>query len=206
MTSFADISLAILAGGEGTRMGMPKALLEIQGQPILRYLLDRFAWPGPTLLVTAPGHENPPGSERFSREAVDPVAGEGPLRGILTALAASETPRVLIATVDMPEIGMEQLSRLVDALTVHPESVGIMFRRREEDQPVEPFPSIFRSDAARLIEARLATKNRSVHSLVSGGGGGGVVGVVALACPTEWPPGVWTNLNRPEELRMWLGR
>src|SRR5438552_17571218 len=80
---------AILAGGEGSRMGKPKALLEINGRPILAYLLEQFAWPGPTLLVTAPGREKPPGHELFSREVVDPVAGEGPLRGILTALEGS---------------------------------------------------------------------------------------------------------------------
>ena len=49
-----DVTLAVLAGGKGERMGMAKDALEIDGRPILRHLLDRARWPGPTLLVTAP--------------------------------------------------------------------------------------------------------------------------------------------------------
>ena len=53
--SYDDTTLAILAGGEGSRMGMPKAHLTLAGVPILDYLLDHFGWPGRTMLITAPG-------------------------------------------------------------------------------------------------------------------------------------------------------
>src|SRR4051794_29684613 len=91
MTARAPITLAILAGGAGSRMGGPKSNLTLHGRPILDYLLDRFSWPGPTLLITSPGREHPPGHTRFSAEAVDPVPDQGPLRGILTALQHATT-------------------------------------------------------------------------------------------------------------------
>ena len=47
-----DVTLAILAGGAGSRMGEPKANLSVRGRPILQYLFERFNWPGPTMLVT----------------------------------------------------------------------------------------------------------------------------------------------------------
>src|SRR5690349_20303809 len=109
----SDITLAILAGGEGSRMGKPKGALVIHGQPILEYLLDRFDWPGPTMLVTAPGREHPPGHEKFSREVVDPVFGAGPVRGILTALEHATTSIVVITTVDMPSIERTHLEWLI---------------------------------------------------------------------------------------------
>src|SRR6195952_3674281 len=102
--SLKQTTLAVLAGGESTRMGEPKAALRVGGKPILQYLIERFAWPGPTLLVTAPGRERPPGWERFDREVPDPVAGAGPLRGVMTALEAIKTPFVAVVTVDMPGI------------------------------------------------------------------------------------------------------
>jgi molybdopterin-guanine dinucleotide biosynthesis protein A len=74
----AHTTLAVLAGGEGRRMGGPKGVLALDGRPILERLLDRLDWPGPTLLVTAPGREHPPGWRRFTNEVTDPVAGEGP--------------------------------------------------------------------------------------------------------------------------------
>src|SRR5688572_13975666 len=98
------VTLAVLAGGAGSRMGRPKALLEVGGKPILEFLLDRLDWPGPTLLVTAPGRRRPPGAARFDREAVDEVADEGPLRGVYTALTHATTPALVVIAVDMPAV------------------------------------------------------------------------------------------------------
>src|SRR5690242_5929498 len=125
-TNLIDCTLAILAGGEGSRMGKPKALLHVRGQPILQYLLARFRWPGPTLLVTAPSRERPPACERFDREVVDPVPGQGPLRGVLTALDSIATETLVVATVDMPEVSPAQLQWLLEQLDQHPASLGVM--------------------------------------------------------------------------------
>src|SRR5579862_8121383 len=87
-------TLAILAGGNSRRMGFPKSQLKIQNKPILQYLLETLTWPGPTLLITAPGHEHPPAHNLFHTEAIDPTPQQGPLRGILTALQNSQTPKL----------------------------------------------------------------------------------------------------------------
>src|SRR5688572_7399 len=108
-----DLTLAVLAGGEGSRMSRAKSLLHVNDRPILEHLLERFAWPGPTLLVTAPGRERPPGVGRFTREFADPIAGQGPLRGILTALENAMTSRVAFAAVDMPLVERHHLDDLV---------------------------------------------------------------------------------------------
>src|SRR5690348_14005110 len=100
----AETTLAILAGGAGTRMGGPKSALVVRGKPILGYLLDQLRWPGPTMLVTAPGCEQPLGANRFDREVRDPVAGLGPLRGVLTALQNASTDIVVVSTVDAPNV------------------------------------------------------------------------------------------------------
>src|SRR5262245_61010177 len=114
------VTLAILAGGEGARMGQPKANLRIADKSILEYLLDRFDWKGPTLLVTAPGREHPRGCERFTAEAIDPVPEQGPLRGIHTALEHTTTAIVVITTVDMPAVGPEQFQWLIARFANHP--------------------------------------------------------------------------------------
>jgi hypothetical protein len=79
MSNFPDVSqcahttLAVVAGGEGRRMGRPKGHLTLDGRPIPERLMNRLAWAGPTLLVTAPGREHPPGCRLFTKEATDPV-------------------------------------------------------------------------------------------------------------------------------------
>src|SRR2546423_14894862 len=125
----ADATLAILAGGESSRMGTPKASLLIRGQPILEHLLDQIAWPGKTMLVTAPGREHPPGSGRFDLEVQDPPGGGGPLRGILTALEHLQTPVLVVMPVDMPEIRKAHLQFLVNELMKREKCLGLFMRR-----------------------------------------------------------------------------
>jgi molybdenum cofactor guanylyltransferase len=188
-------TLAVLAGGEGSRMGGPKGLLRVRGRPVLAYLLDRFEWPGPTLLVTAPGREHPPAWELFSREVQDPEAGQGPLRGILTALEAAQTPLVVVASVDMPGVGREQLEWLVSRMQGQPGVSGLLCERPSESGPlVEPFPSVFRLEAAPAVSKQLAARRRAMHALT------GVPGFTLAAVPEGWPTSVWTNLNTPGDL------
>jgi molybdenum cofactor guanylyltransferase len=188
----SDVTLAVLAGGAGVRMGRPKAGLMIGDVPILRFLLDRLAWPGPTLLVTAPGRERPPGSERFDREVGDAIAGEGPLRGVLSALDHIETEAAIVVTVDMPGVTYEQLQWLEMQLTA--ESPGVMLRRGAGGRElIEPFPLVVRAAAAPVIRERLALGERSVHRLAD------VAGFNVLPAPDTWPASTWVNLNEPAD-------
>jgi molybdenum cofactor guanylyltransferase len=200
--ALSDITLAILAGGEGSRMGQPKGLLRIGDRAILEYLLDQFAWPGPTLLVTAPGREHPPGWERFGREWVDPVAGQGPLRGVLTALENTTTEWIAVVTVDMPGVGREQLEAL--ARGVREGDAGIMYRHpstaAQEGFLVEPFPLLVRKTAADLIRSRIATGALSVFGLRDEPGF-----AMHNALPS-WGEAVWVNLNRPQDLESFEAR
>lgn len=187
-------TLVVLAGGAGVRMGVPKSHVRIDGRPILEQLHRYFAWPGPTLLVTAPGLENPPGAKCFEREVKDEVAGEGPLRGILTALRASDTERTVIATVDMPCVARPHLRWLAESLAAQPQAHGVFIRRNAR---VEPFPCAVRTTAAEGMAARLALQRRSVNALAD------LPHFLLLDAPREWPDATWTNLNTPDDLQAW---
>jgi molybdopterin-guanine dinucleotide biosynthesis protein A len=192
----AQITLALLAGGEGTRMGRPKAWLELDGQPIVGFLLKQFAWRGPTLVITAPGREHPPGADGFDREVADPVAGVGPLRGILTALEHCRTPLLAAATVDMPCVGAAHLLWLAEALAGRPDALGVMpLRTSKAAEPcLESFPCLVRSEAGSAVQSHLNTGRRSVRSLAS------LPGWAAVNVPADWGDRVWTNLNYPADL------
>src|SRR5687768_16637019 len=129
----SDVALAVLAGGEGSRMGRPKAQLLVRGRPVLPFLLDRLNWPGPTLLVTAPGREHPTGCDRFTSELLDPAAGQGPLRGLLTALEGSPVPYVVTTAVDMPLMRHDCLAWLAGSLKSRPGVLGLMTVRMTQD-------------------------------------------------------------------------
>jgi molybdenum cofactor guanylyltransferase len=187
----ADVALAVLAGGEGRRMGFAKAEMRLHGRPILDVLREQFAWPGPTLLVTAPGREHPTGSEAFTRELVDPSAGQGPLRGLLTALEHAPVPVLVAAAVDMPFVRQEHLLWLANGLRLRPGGVGLMTRRGET---VEPLPAAFTVAAIDPVRRRLESGRRSLHGLLE------EPGFAVVDAPADWPARTWANLNSPEDL------
>jgi molybdopterin-guanine dinucleotide biosynthesis protein A len=190
----SQITLAVIAGGKGERMGVPKSRLQLRQQPILDWLLRQMDWPGPTLLVTAPSVAHPPAADLFDSEVVDPVEGLGPLRGLLTALEQSSTSIVAAVTVDMPAVRASMLAWLAAILTSQPETRGVMCRvGGQRDWQIEPFPSAFRREAREEIAERLAAGKRSVQALAA------ISGFLALEAPPEWPADTWTNLNTPAE-------
>jgi len=187
------MTLAILAGGQSRRMGQPKGELRLRNQPILQFILQSISWTGPTLLITTPGREHPPGCEFFDGEATDAVA-QGPLGGILTALQNCSTPNLIVATVDMPGVGMTQLQWLANRLAEKSDLLGVMCRRAIEGRmQIEPFPFACRRDAINIIAARLNDGERSVRSLMD------LPEFAADTAPKEWPAQVWTNLNTPDD-------
>jgi molybdopterin-guanine dinucleotide biosynthesis protein A len=128
----------------------------------------------------------------FDREVTDEVGGEGPLRGVLTALEGAGTEAVAVVTVDMPGVGREQVEWVVGQLG---DSEGVMCAR--EAGRVEPFPLVVRKRVRPVVERRLGEGRRSVHALRD------VAGVRVVAAPVEWGERVWVNLNRREDLRAW---
>jgi D-glycero-alpha-D-manno-heptose 1-phosphate guanylyltransferase len=61
LRAFSDLSVAVLAGGLGTRLrsivsDRPKALAEIHGRPFLAYLLDRLSATGVSSVVLCTGY------------------------------------------------------------------------------------------------------------------------------------------------------
>jgi D-glycero-alpha-D-manno-heptose 1-phosphate guanylyltransferase len=61
LKAFSDLSVAVLAGGLGTRLrpvvsDRPKALAEVHGRPFLAYLLDRLSATGLSSVVLCTGH------------------------------------------------------------------------------------------------------------------------------------------------------
>jgi molybdopterin-guanine dinucleotide biosynthesis protein A len=182
------VTLAILAGGEGSRMGRPKGDLAVGGVPLLQYVHRRLAQ-GPTLLVTAPGRVRPPGAQLFDQEVIDPVAGAGPLRGILTALEHASTPLLLVAAIDMPGIARRHLDWLAEQLRASPEAAGLFLRR---GALMEPLPCAFRvQNATSPVRTVLDAGRRSVRSLLD------VPGFGVIDVPSDWADDVWTKLNDP---------
>ena len=182
----AETTLVVLAGGMGTRMGRPKGLLTIHGQPILTRLIEQIGWRGATMLVTGSATTHPPGCERFDREVCDPIPGEGPLRGIATALE-NGVQRAIVLPVDMPAMSGDVLRWMAAQAC----ESGLFVRRLGEMQAM---PMVITGDADQMVRMRLDQGRRSVYGLAS------EPGFTVIDAPAEWPDEVWLNVNEPGDV------
>ena len=185
-------------------MGGPKDRLRIGGKPILVDLMDRLAWEGPTMVVVAPGRRAVEGAERFGTAVVDAVEGEGPLRGILTALEACRTEWMIVVPLDMTGIEKAHLLWLITRARKERGAACVITAREERHrlpaqsgvQPVarvEPFPLLIGHGMVGIVRGMLERGERSVRALA------GAAGTRAMGAPAEWDAGVWANINTPDD-------
>lgn len=189
-----DVTLAIIAGGAGERMGSPKVQLRIGYEPILSWFHRRVAWPGPTMIVTTSSVCELPGSDCFDQVCIDRVNSRGPLQGILTALENVDTPTLLAIAVDMPAIEARHLNWLLAALATMPRCRGLMCETNMNGlRRIEPFPSAFRREAKEIVAGWLELSDGSMHGLCED------PLIRAIPTPTDWPLRTWANLNSPAD-------
>jgi len=94
----AELTAFVLAGGQSSRMGCDKALLELDGQRLIERMLSIARAVDPDARIVG-------SREKFSSYAEvveDEFPGCGPLAGIHAALHSSRTELNVILAVDMP--------------------------------------------------------------------------------------------------------
>ena len=111
------LSAIILAGGQSSRMGEDKALVPIQGVPLLRLVYETANALCDPVCVVTPWPERYqgllPASCQFVQES---VPTQGPLVGFAQGLVHTETDWVLLLACDLPKLRVEVLQDWVDGL------------------------------------------------------------------------------------------
>lgn len=124
------LSAIVLAGGKSSRMGQDKALLPVQGVPLLQRVCNIAAGCAETVYIVTPWPERYQNLSlprcQFIQEV--PLSGEtgneplnhGPLVGFAQGLAEVKTDWVLLLACDLPKLQVEALQTWVAEL----DSVG----------------------------------------------------------------------------------
>lgn len=119
----------ILAGGLSTRMGRDKALLPIDGRPLLARLIDamRESLQGDIVVAVQSPERGALYRDRLSplpegvRFACDRVTEAGPLAGLAAGLAALPSGYAYTAACDSPELSGRWLARLLAEAAAGPD-------------------------------------------------------------------------------------
>jgi len=133
----------VLAGGQGRRMGsVDKGLVLLQGQPMVRHVIERFAPQVDEMLINA--NRSIAEYEAFGypviRDQIDGFAG--PLAGLQAGLMHAEHPLVATVPCDSPFLPLDLVARLQKNLEAQNADLAVA---RTMDQPHPVFALVRRS-------------------------------------------------------------
>lgn len=141
MGRYPDVSLAIIAGGRGSRLsGVPKGLLVRQGRTVLSRLLELSSLTADIFLVA---NDAAPYATYEVKSVPDVVEGRGAPGGVHTALVYARTEWVLAVGCDMPFVSSE-----VAELVLSSRAEGVDIVAFEIDGRLEPLLAAYRKALA----------------------------------------------------------
>jgi len=105
------VSAIILAGGKSQRLGMDKALLEIEGQPLIGWVLERMHRLSEDLIIVT--NDPTPYAHLAARLVLDVYPGQGALIGLHAGLRAARHPLALAVACDMPFLDLNLLRYMI---------------------------------------------------------------------------------------------
>jgi molybdenum cofactor guanylyltransferase len=148
-----DVTVAVLAGGLGSRIGGNKALVELAGRPLISYVLQAAHDAGlPAVVVAKSTTKLPPLDVPILLEPDAPVH---PLLGVITAL--EKLPAIIAIPCDMPFIQPQALAALAEMT----DDVATLW-------PDQPFPSLYRRlvlpQLRQALDANQSMRATQAHS------------------------------------------
>ena len=197
------LSALILAGGHSTRMGQDKALLAIEGIPMLRRVCEVALACTPEVAVITPWpdryqdimpqgcrfiQEQPLPREDFSEHQVLPPS-HGPLVGFAQGLEQVQTEWVLLLACDLPRLDPAALQQWSQNLTqVSEEAIAYLSK-----QPAgwEPLCGFYRRRCLPNLQAYIAQGKRAFQGWLN------EQPVAELPAPDA---ALFFNCNTPEDL------
>jgi molybdenum cofactor guanylyltransferase len=179
-------------------MGSDKALLPFRGNLLGRSVADLVERAAGSVVLVG----NPQLAPLFGYPAIpDLYPGEGPLGGILTALAHTSSDWNLVVACDMPGLSGEFLASLMDAAARSAD--GALVPVGPGGRP-EPLCAVYHRRARAPLERAFARGVRKVMAALAEENAGN-----AELAVCRWPvaeAGVFQNVNTPEDWAPWAPR
>ena len=147
----------VLAGGQSTRMGRDKALLEIGGQPLIRSAVNLLKALTERVVILGP-------AEKYGFLGLpvlpDLVPSRGPLSAIYTGLERSSTNANLFLACDMPLMEGTFLKLLVER--ARPADAVLM---RLDDGRLEPLCAVYNRSCLPVVKANYENRRFKLSDL-----------------------------------------
>jgi molybdenum cofactor guanylyltransferase len=148
----------ILAGGQSTRMGSDKALLEFRGRLLIEHAVEKLRALGfsPRIAGTRPD------LAAWAPVISDNYPGSGPLAGIEAALSVSDADLNLFLPIDLPLLSLEFL-RWMTARAGETSALATIPLLQDHPQPL---CAIYHRDLLPHVRSALVAGDRKVMRVV----------------------------------------
>lgn len=177
-------------------MGRDKALLEIDGEPLLSKVVRSLRTVCAEVLLVGGDPARFEQLDLPARWIADPVADKGPLAGILAALEAAAPNRVLVVGCDMPFVSTGVVAALAEAphdclAFAYPSGDGL-----------EPLLAVYTPECREPLRAALAVDDLSARRFLERVGARPLPPDVVDRLDPEHRAA--TNLNTPDDIERLL--
>jgi len=182
-----QITAIILAGGQSTRMGTDKALLQINGKTLLECALEICRPVCGDILISS----NNPEHEKFGYKIIpDEIKNCGPLCGIYSCLKKSETPWNFIISVDAAFVEPAFIEYLINETDDSDAIVPV------HDKGKEPLISMYHKNGLVEMQKHLKSGDLKMQNLIN------TINAKFVDSQNwiEKYPKIFCNLNRPDDL------
>ena len=177
-----------MAGGQSSRMGSNKALLEWQGKSLLQHALDKVAHiTNETFIVT--NELTHPSIPTYP----DLIPNAGPVGGIHTALDRSLSEYLLVLACDMPLVSQGLLLYLKQHIDPKYDAIIPVFY-----ESIEPLCAIYHSGCAKAFETCIDVGQLKLSTIAS------ELRTLYLPITDDLPfysRNLFFNVNTPADLR-----
>lgn len=194
------LTAVLFAGGESRRMGVDKATLVINGEPLWSRQLRLLRELEPQQVMIS-ARSRPAWCPPEIEVALDAEPSRGPLSGLAAVLAAITTTHALVLAMDLPLIEVDVIRGLWAACEMEGGAVPI------HGNFFEPLCAIYPASASGTVNAALASDNYSLQAVMHELRLRKLVRTIPIS--SVYRP-IFLNLNSPAELltlqaRSWAG-
>jgi len=150
----------ILAGGQSSRMGQPKSLLQYHGKPQYQHVSDMLLGFCERVFISCRAEHQSlfEGTETILDS--DSYGDIGPLNGVLTAFDKDKNKAWLVVGCDYPLLEKSDFEQLIRAR--NPSCLATVFVNPDTQFP-EPLIGIYEADAGPLLQEWLQMGNESLR-------------------------------------------
>jgi molybdopterin-guanine dinucleotide biosynthesis protein A len=189
-----DLCVVLLAGGESRRMGRNKAMIPLQGRPMISRLAGEAGRLTDQILISANETQL---YDSFGLPVVpDIYKGQGPLAGLHAAMSHSERPLLLALACDLPAVTEPFLRLLVRVAEGYDAVIPVT-----SDGRPHPLCAVYRRSCLIAIERNLHAGVNKITNVLKNSS-------LNINWLPEGPKNFLVqdvcNLNTPEDLALFL--